>query len=110
LPSSSQPSCSPFGQTLKTTDLGKLTGTYRSGGLTLGYQAHHLSDYPAEQLLDHPILYPLAVLVAAATQEHRMGILEAIITRSGANNATAAERSETIDITTTLAAVQLPTR
>jgi predicted transposase YdaD len=38
-----------------------------------------------------------------------MGILEAIITQSGANNATAAERSQTIDITTTLAAIHLPT-
>jgi predicted transposase YdaD len=88
---------------------GRLSGTYRRGGLTLEYQAHHLWDYPADELLAHPILYPLAVLGSATSEEHRVEILQAIIKQAGANNTTTAERSQTIDISTTLAAIHLPT-
>lgn len=87
---------------------GRLTGTYRNGGLSLEYHAHHFWEYPADQLLAHPILYPLAVLGNTTSEQHRAEILEACIAQARTNSATPAERSQTVDITTTLARIYLP--
>ena len=87
---------------------GRLSGTYRRGGLSLSYQAHHLWDYPAEELLAHPTFYPLAVLGSATSQQHRAEILESAIHNAQQMNDTAETRSRTINIATTLAAIHLP--
>jgi hypothetical protein len=99
---------------------GRLTGQYDHGGLSLSYTAHHLWDYPAEELLKHPSLYPLAILGAAGNREQ---ILRLIIekARSFDNNptdhpnssgelnrgATASDSFQTISIALTLASVHL---
>lgn len=87
---------------------GRLSGTYKRGGLSLNYHAHHLWDYPAEELLSHPTFYPLAVLGSATSQGHRAEILESAIHNAQKMNNTAETRSRTISIATTLATIHLP--
>jgi hypothetical protein len=86
---------------------GRLSGTYKRGGLSLVYHAHHLWDYPAEELLGHPTFYPLAVLGDATSQKHRAEILESAIQNAQQMNTTAEVRSRTINIAATLATIHL---
>jgi predicted transposase YdaD len=88
---------------------GRLSGTYKRGGLSLVYHAHHLWDYPAEELLSHPTFYPLAVLGHTTSPQHRAQILESAIQHAQQMNNTAETRSRTINIATTLATIHLPT-
>jgi hypothetical protein len=54
---------------------GRLTGRYHHGGLSLSYTAHHLWDLSADELLDHPSLYPLAILGAASNREQILRLI-----------------------------------
>jgi hypothetical protein len=86
---------------------GRLSGIYKRGGLSLSYFAHHLWDFSSDVLLAHPTFYPLAVLGRSNSEDHRAEVLERVISSANLMSDTPEERSRTVNIATTLAAIHL---